>query len=129
MKQKIKKDLVYNIKVYRSVEKKVFEILKELGVSPGRKGYKYLIDAIYIVIHNEKAIHKIGELVYAKIATKHSTKESAVERAIRTAIERLIQDGNIEVIYKMFGNTISFRKGKPTNKEFISLLASKLKLE
>ena len=128
MGRRLDKKSIYIIRE-KFVEKLIFDLLKDIGVPASRKGYRYIIDAILIVLSDEKSINKMGDMIYSKIAIRYNTKKSAVERAITTAIEKIALDGDVDLIYEIFGNTISSMKGKPTNKEFIAMFISKIKVE
>jgi two-component system, response regulator, stage 0 sporulation protein A len=113
----------------RSLEVEVTNIMHEIGVPAHIKGYQYLRDAIMMVVKNLDIINSITKLLYPTIAKDYSTTPSRVERAIRHAIEVAWSRGQIETIDKLFGYTVSTGKGKPTNSEFIAMIADKLRLE
>ena len=93
------------------------------------KGYQYLREAIMMVVKDIDIINQITKQLYPEIATKYRTTPSRVERAIRHAIEVAWSRGQIERVESIFGYTVSTSKGKPTNSEFIAMIADKLRLE
>lgn len=107
---------------------KVTSVMHELGIPAHIKGYLYLRDAILMVIDRVELLSRITKELYPSIATKHLTTPSRVERAIRHAIEVAWDRGNMEFIQRVFGHTISQEKGKPTNSEFIAMVADRLRL-
>ena len=112
-----------------NLEALVTNIIHELGVPAHIKGYQYLREAIMMVINNIDIINQITKQLYPEIAKKYKTTPSRVERAIRHAIEVSWMRGEQASIEKIFGYTISAAKGKPTNSEFIAMIADKLRLE
>ena len=100
-----------------------------VGVPANIKGYQYIRDAIIFTIYEQELISAVTKQLYPKIAKKHGTSASRVERAIRHAIEVACVRGNEEALYRLFGYTVSNAKGKPTNSEFIAMIADKLRLE
>ncbi len=125
------KEMVYNEKAEKelSLEAKITEILREVGVPAHIKGYQYLRTSIIEVVNNIELLGAITKELYPSIAVKYSTTASRVERAIRHAIEVACNRGKIETINSIFGYTIHNNKGKPTNSEFIAMIADKLRLE
>jgi len=113
----------------KSLEVEVTNIMHEIGVPAHIKGYQYLRDAIMMVVKNLDIINSITKQLYPTIAKDYNTTPSRVERAIRHAIEVAWSRGQIETIDKLFGYTVSIGKGKPTNSEFIAMIADKLRLE
>ncbi len=109
-----------------SLENKVTDLLHEIGVPANIRGYHYLRDAILFAISDPKKMHAVTKILYPEIAKKENTTPSRVERAIRHAIEVAWDRGKKETIDELFGYTVSNRKGKPTNSEFIALLADKI---
>ena len=112
-----------------NLQERVTNIMCLLGVPAHIKGYRYLRDAIIMVIDNLDVLDSVTKLLYPNIAEKYKTTPSRVERAIRHAIEVSCQRGQIEVMEDIFGYTINSGKGKPTNSEFIAMIADKLVLE
>ncbi|MDR0858692.1 MAG: sporulation transcription factor Spo0A [Oscillospiraceae bacterium] len=111
------------------VEQMVTDIIHEIGVPAHIKGYQYLRDAIIRVINDGELINAVTKLLYPQVAQKYNTTSSRVERAIRHAIEVAWDRGDIEILQKYFGYTVSNIKGKPTNSEFIALISDKLQLQ
>ena len=107
----------------------VTNILHNLGVPAHIKGYQYLREAIIMVVNDIEIINSITRNLYPEIAKKFHTTSISIERAIRNAIETSWCHGNIETIEEIFGYTISGTKVKPTNSEFIAMIADKLRLE
>lgn len=113
----------------RSLETMVTRIMHDVGVPAHIKGYQYLRDSIIMVIKDLDAINAMTKKLYPSIADSHKTTPSRVERAIRHAIEVAWSRGQIEAIDDLFGFTVNAGKGKPTNSEFIAMVADKLRLE
>ena len=111
------------------LEALVTNIIHELGVPAHIKGYQYLREAIIMVIKDIDIINQITKQLYPEIAQKYKTTPSRVERAIRHAIEVAWARGEQATVESIFGYTISAAKGKPTNSEFIAMIADKLRLE
>ena len=112
-----------------NLEALVTNIIHEVGVPAHIKGYQYLREAIIMVVNDIEVINQITKSLYPKIAYKFNTTPSRVERAIRHAIEVAWGRGDQKTVEKIFGYTISAAKGKPTNSEFIAMIADKLRLE
>ena len=112
-----------------NVEAKVTNIIHEVGVPAHIKGYQYLRDGIMMVIEDVEVINQITKSLYPDLAKKYKTTPSRVERAIRHAIEVAWNRGQIEATERIFGYTVNANKGKPTNSEFIAMIADKLRLE
>ena len=113
----------------RSLETDVTNIIHEIGVPAHIKGYQYLRDAIILSVGDLEMLNSITKILYPTIAKKHQTTPSRVERAIRHAIEVAWSRGKMDTIDELFGYTVSNGKGKPTNSEFIALIADKIRLE
>lgn len=111
------------------LETTVTEIIHEIGVPAHIKGYQYLREAIILTINDIEMINAVTKVLYPTVAKKFSTTPSRVERAIRHAIEVAWDRGDIEVLQKFFGYTVSNVKGKPTNSEFIAMIADNLSLK
>lgn len=118
-----------NINPDRELEMKVTDVIHEFGVPAHIKGYLYLREAIMMVYHEIDLLGHITRKLYPRIAEKYLTTPSRVERAIRHAIEVAWNRGNLESIEKVFGYTVHFDRTKPTNSEFIAMIADKLRLE
>lgn len=112
-----------------NLEALVTNVIHEVGVPAHIKGYQYLREAIMMVVNDIDVINQITKSLYPKIALKYSTTPSRVERAIRHAIEVAWGRGDQKTVENIFGYTISASKGKPTNSEFIAMIADKLRLE
>lgn len=113
----------------RNLETDVTNIIHEIGVPAHIKGYQYLRDAIIMSVGDMEMLNSITKILYPTIAKKHQTTPSRVERAIRHAIEVAWSRGKMDTIDELFGYTVSNGKGKPTNSEFIALIADKIRLE
>ena len=113
----------------RNLEVEVTSIMHEIGVPAHIKGYQYLRDAIMMVVKDLDVINSITKLLYPSIAREYNTTPSRVERAIRHAIEVAWSRGQVDTIDALFGYTVNLGKGKPTNSEFIAMVADKLRLE
>jgi two-component system response regulator (stage 0 sporulation protein A) len=118
----------YHAPSHKSLEVEVTNIMHEIGVPAHIKGYQYLRDAIMMVVKDLDVINSITKLLYPTIARNYNTTPSRVERAIRHAIEVAWSRGQVEAIDQLFGYTVSLGKGKPTNSEFIAMVADKLRL-
>jgi len=118
-----------NKKDEENLEALVTNVIHELGVPAHIKGYQYLREAIMMVINDIDIINQITKQLYPEIAIKFKTTPSRVERAIRHAIEVAWSRGEQQAVERIFGYTISAAKGKPTNSEFIAMIADKLRLE
>ncbi len=112
-----------------NLEALVTNVIHEVGVPAHIKGYQYLREAIMMVIKDTDVINQITKQLYPNIAGKYNTTPSRVERAIRHAIEVAWGRGEQETVENIFGYTVSASKGKPTNSEFIAMIADKLRLE
>ncbi len=112
-----------------NLEALVTNVIHELGVPAHIKGYQYLREAIMMVVNDIELINEITKQLYPEIAERYKTTPSRVERAIRHAIEVSWSRGRLETTNGIFGYTVSAAKGKPTNSEFIAMVADKLRLE
>ena len=110
------------------LEAVVTDIIHEIGVPAHIKGYQYLREAIILTINDMDMINAVTKVLYPEVAKRFSTTPSRVERAIRHAIEVAWDRGDVEVLQKFFGYTVSGIKGKPTNSEFIAMIADNLSL-
>lgn len=113
----------------QSLEASVTAIIHEIGVPAHIKGYQYLREAIIIAVGDMDVINAVTKILYPEVAKRFGTTASRVERAIRHAIEVAWDRGDLETLQKYFGYTVSNAKGKPTNSEFIAMIADKLQLE
>ena len=112
-----------------NLENDVTDMIHEVGVPAHIKGYHYLRDAIIMVIEDQDMLNSITKILYPTIAKRNQTTPSRVERAIRHAIEVAWSRGNMDIINSLFSYTVSTGKGKPTNSEFIALIADKIRLQ
>ena len=113
----------------KNLKNMVMDIIHEIGVPAHIKGYQYLREAILIAVEDMDVINAVTKVLYPEVARRFSTTPSRVERAIRHAIEVAWDRGDLETLQKFFGYTVSNTKGKPTNSEFIAMIADRLVLE
>ena len=113
----------------RDLERQVTAIIHEIGVPAHIKGYQYLREAIGLAVADMEIINAVTKVLYPAVAKKFGTTASRVERAIRHAIEVAWDRGDLETLQKYFGYTVSNAKGKPTNSEFIAMIADRISLE
>lgn len=113
----------------KSLNQMITAIIHEIGVPAHIKGYQYLREAIAMVCNDIEILGSVTKVLYPQIASQFGTTSSRVERAIRHAIEVAWSRGNSEAISQMFGYTVSMSKAKPTNSEFIAMIADKLRME
>lgn len=109
-------------------EKNVVQLLKKVGVPPHLKGYEFIKVAVLMVLEDGTRIHYITKDLYPVIAQKYKTTASRVERAIRHAAETSFDNMSPELIEELFGNCISFNKGKATNSQFVATLVEMIKM-
>lgn len=112
-----------------SLKNLVTAIIHEIGVPAHIKGYQYLREAICIAVRDMDVINAVTKVLYPEVAKRFNTTPSRVERAIRHAIEVAWDRGDLETLQKYFGYTVSNTKGKPTNSEFVAMIADRLLLE
>ena len=113
----------------RPMDIEVTRIIHEVGIPAHIKGYLYLREAILMVIDDVELLSLVTKELYPSVARKYKTTPSRVERAIRHAIEVAWNRGNLTAIHKIFSHTVSKERGKPTNSEFIAMVADKLRME
>jgi len=113
----------------KTLDVEVTNIIREIGIPAHIKGYQYLRDAIIMIVHEIELLGAVTKVLYPMIADKYVTTPSRVERAIRHAIEVAWNRGNMDMINRLFGYTIKVDKGKPTNSEFMAMIADKLRME
>ncbi len=113
----------------RDLERQVTAIIHDIGVPAHIKGYQYLREAIGLAVADMEVINAVTKVLYPAVAKKYGTTASRVERAIRHAIEVAWDRGDLETLQKYFGYTVSNAKGKPTNSEFIAMIADRISLE
>lgn len=111
------------------IEAQVTKIIHQIGVPAHIKGYQYLRTAILMTISDNDIINSVTKVLYPSVAKKYSTTTSRVERAIRHAIEVAWDRGDIDTLNSYFGYTIQNNRGKPTNSEFIAMIADNLRLK
>ena len=112
-----------------SMETRVTAIIHEIGVPAHIKGYHYLREAILYAVEDMEAINAVTKVLYPEVAKRFNTTPSRVERAVRHAIEVAWDRGDLETLQSYFGYTVSNVKGKPTNSEFIAMIADRLRLQ
>ena len=115
--------------LHRDLETDVTQVIQEIGVPAHVKGYQYLRDGIILAVNDMEIIKHVTKTLYPAIAKKRGTTPCRVERAMRNAIELAFARGKIETLGGLFGYTVNNGKGKPTNSEFIALIADKIRLE
>ena len=115
--------------VEQNLETDITNLIHEIGVPAHIKGYQYLREAIMMSVEDMEMLNSITKVLYPTIAKKYQTTSSRVERAIRHAIEVAWTRGKMDTIDELFGYTVNGRKGKPTNSEFIALIADRIRLE
>lgn len=113
----------------RDLEQDATDMIHEIGVPAHIKGYQYLREAIMMSVEDAAMLSSITKILYPTIAKKFQTTPSRVERAIRHAIEVAWSRGRMETLDALFGYTINTGKGKPTNSEFIALIADRIRLK
>lgn len=113
----------------RDLEQDVTDMIHEIGVPAHIKGYQYLRESIMMAVEDNTMLSSITKILYPTIAKKFQTTPSRVERAIRHAIEVAWSRGRMETLDALFGYTINTGKGKPTNSEFIALIADRIRLK
>ena len=111
-----------------TLEAEVTAILHEVGVPAHIKGYQYVREAIVLTIKDVSMIHAVTKVLYPTVARRHNTTPSCVERAIRHAIEVAWNRGDLDALQRLFGYTVSNTRGKPTNSEFIAMIADQLSI-
>ena len=112
-----------------SLAHSVTNIIHEVGVPAHIKGYHYVREAIMMAVEDMDLLNAITKVLYPSVAKKFETTPSRVERAIRHAIETAWNRGDLDTLNRFFGYTVSNSKGKPTNSEFIAMIADKISLE
>lgn len=113
----------------QNLERRITELILDVGIPAHIKGYHYLRSAIQMTVEDNTMLNGITKVLYPNIAKKYETTPSRVERAIRHAIEVAWVRGNIDTLHKLFGYSINTAKGKPTNSEFIAMISDKLRLQ
>lgn len=123
-----KNNSAYAPEPVRNLDREVTKVIQQMGMPAHLKGYQYLRDAIILVVNEMNLMGAVTKELYPLIAEKYDTTPSRVERAIRHAIELAWDRGNVEMINKFFGYTINMDRGKPTNSEFIAMVADRLRI-
>ena len=116
-------------KLPMDIESHVTKIIHQIGVPAHIKGYQYLRTAILMTVRDSEVINSVTKVLYPSVAKKYQTTTSRVERAIRHAIEVAWDRGDIDTLNSYFGYTIQVDRGKPTNSEFIAMIADNLRLK
>lgn len=111
------------------METQVTRVIHQIGVPAHIKGYQYLRTAILMTISDSNIINSVTKILYPSVAKKYQTTTSRVERAIRHAIEVAWDRGDVDTLNAYFGYTIQNSRGKPTNSEFIAMIADNLRLK
>ena len=111
-----------------AVEKTITEILHEIGIPAHIKGHEYIREGILMAIRDRSVLSAITKVLYPQIAQKYNTTAPRVERAMRHAIELAWNRGDVEILIKYFGYTVNSLRGKPTNSEFVAMLADHIRL-
>ncbi len=112
-----------------NLEEHITHMIHEIGIPAHIKGYHYLRDAIMMAVNDMDILNAVTKIMYPEVAKKHHTTSSRVERAIRHSIEVAWNRGKLDTLEELFGYTVSTGKGKPTNSEFIALIADNIRLE
>ena len=110
------------------IETQVTKIIHQIGVPAHIKGYQYLRTAILLTVRDSDIINSVTKVLYPSVAKKYQTTTSRVERAIRHAIEVAWDRGDVDTLNSYFGYTVQNNRGKPTNSEFIAMIADNLRL-
>lgn len=111
------------------LERLVTPVIHEVGMPAHIKGYQYVREAIVLTIKDESVIHEVTKVLYPAVARRYHTTSTCVERAIRHAIEVAWERSDLDALQRVFGYTVSTSKGKPTNSEFIAMIAERLIME
>lgn len=129
LRMRSKRTDVSSFSSYNDMEAQVTKIIHQIGVPAHIKGYQYLRTAILMTIEDNDIINSVTKVLYPTVAKKYQTTTSRVERAIRHAIEVAWDRGDIDTLNSYFGYTIQNSRGKPTNSEFIAMIADNLRLK
>ncbi len=128
MRQAVSKEEVEE-DALQALHRQVTAVIHEVGVPAHIKGYQYVREAIVITVQDMEVINAVTKVLYPEVARRFNTTPSRVERAVRHAIEVAWDRGDLETLQRYFGYTVSNAKGKPTNSEFIAMIADKIRLE
>lgn len=115
--------------IVRSIDIVVTDIIREIGIPAHLKGYHFLRDGITMIVNDGEYLGAMIKKLYPEIAQKYSTTSSRVERAVRHAIEVAWNRGNMDMINRLFGSTVNPEKGRPTNAEFMAMIADKIRMD
>ena len=129
LRMRSKRDSRSSLSSYNDMEAQVTKIIHQIGVPAHIKGYQYLRTAILMTIEDNDIINSVTKVLYPTVAKKYQTTTSRVERAIRHAIEVAWDRGDVDTLNSYFGYTIQNSRGKPTNSEFIAMIADNLRLK
>ena len=113
----------------QALERQVTAVIHEVGVPAHIKGYQYVREAIIIAVQDMDVINAVTKVLYPEVAKRYSTTPSRVERAVRHAIEVAWERGDLDTLQRYFGYTVNSSKGKPTNSEFIAMIADRIRLQ
>ncbi len=122
-------DMARALTAENDLEAQVTKIIHQIGVPAHIKGYQYLRTAILMTVDDNECINSVTKILYPSVAKKYQTTTSRVERAIRHAIEVAWDRGDVDTLNSYFGYTIQNSRGKPTNSEFIAMIADNLRLK
>lgn len=117
-----------NSNAQKNIEVRISEILHDLGIPSSLKGFYYIRDSILLILRSNNFINYITKEIYPRIAEDYNTTSSRVERAIRNAIEVSWDRGNDDLVNELFGSSICYERGKPTNAEFLNTVADRIRL-
>jgi two-component system response regulator (stage 0 sporulation protein A) len=129
MKSSIKYNREETLSDFNNLEVEISNIMHQVGVPAHIKGYKFLREAIQMVVNNVDLLSSVTKELYPSIAIKYNTTPSRVERAIRHGIEVASSRGEVDIIYNLFGYKINDGKSRPTNSEFIAMISDRLRLQ
>ena len=129
LRMRSRRDMKESFSASADMEAQVTKIIHQIGVPAHIKGYQYLRTAILMTIEDNDVINSVTKVLYPTVAKKYQTTTSRVERAIRHAIEVAWDRGDIDTLNSYFGYTIQNSRGKPTNSEFIAMIADNLRLK
>ena len=113
----------------QALEREVTSVIHEVGVPAHIKGYQYVREAIVIAVQDMDVINAVTKVLYPEVARRYATTPSRVERAVRHAIEVAWERGDLDTLQRYFGYTVNSSKGKPTNSEFIAMIADRIRLQ
>ena len=113
----------------QALERQVTSVIHEVGVPAHIKGYQYVREAIIIAVQDMDVINAVTKVLYPEVAKRYTTTPSRVERAVRHAIEVAWERGDLDTLQRYFGYTVNSSKGKPTNSEFIAMIADRIRLQ